>query len=87
MALQLRLEENGKPVDLAKLDEDICKALGVECDASKWYLGWMDTVGFILACGKTMEEAREYCKDFYYDYGPILDYLESRNLENTSYST
>lgn len=38
----------------------------------KWYMNWYNTVGLMLACGKTFEQIKEELSE---DIGPVVDFL------------
>lgn len=95
MAVQLQLtrKADGKVADLVALDNEICDVLGVEPHPRDFYVGWVDTIGFSLACGKTFEEVRSHwCDPNEYgepterdlERGRVIDYLETY-FDNTSY--
>lgn len=55
---RLNKPEEG-PVSLTKIDEEMCKHFNVECDPVKYYCEWYNTIGLMLAIGRTFEEIFE----------------------------
>ena len=47
-----------EPVDLVKLDAELCAHLGAQCDPKRWVAGWHDSVGLMLALGKSLDDIR-----------------------------
>ena len=83
MAAQLMLLDlAGKPVHPFKIDEDMCHFFQVDVHPTKWYRGWMDSIGFSLAVGKSFAETME----IWPEHRDILEYLEL-NYTNDSYYT
>lgn len=58
-----RKEEN-TPILFTTIDEEMCVALNVRCDAEKYYKNWYSTIGLSLACGKSFQNIREDCKGY-----------------------
>lgn len=56
---QLVRKSDGVAESLAKVDEEICAYLRVECHPRLFYLYWYDVIGFALACGKTFDDLRK----------------------------
>lgn len=56
---QLALKGEKEPQRLNAIDEAICAHFGVEVDEVKWYKNWYNTIGLLLACGKSFAEIDE----------------------------
>ena len=71
-----------EPTDLVKVDEELCKHLGVECDPKHWTSYWYGSIGFHIACGKPLgsKELRDVVEYIAGDDTPnllkCLNYLE-----------
>ena len=88
MAVQLCLQdkETGKFLagsDFIALDNAIAESFGEEPHEVHWCRGWMNSVGFALAVGKTFDEVKQM---FHYDEETvqITEWLAQR-YDNTSY--
>ena len=46
------------PVSLNRIDEELCRELGVEVHPRNWVVSWYDIIGFKLAMGRTWTEIR-----------------------------
>jgi len=64
------------PVKLTLIDEELCSHLGVEVHPEYWVHGWYNSIGLMLAMGKSWDECREIFKDSDVLL-PIIDYLEA----------
>lgn len=55
MAVNFRLypKDGVEPAVLPKVDDALCQHLGITPHPKKYYHGWYDYVGFMLACGGT----------------------------------
>jgi hypothetical protein len=75
---QLISKETGQPTAFNKIDDDICASLGIVPDAVKYYRGWYDFIGFMIAIGKPLgsKELRKEVEDVDKDLLPVLDFLE-----------
>lgn len=40
----------------ADVDNAMCQEFGVEPHPVRWYMGWMDYIGLMIACGTSLEE-------------------------------
>jgi hypothetical protein len=69
--------------DFIKIDEDICKHLGVPVDPVDWHKGWMDRIGYSMAALNDFTKSKECFKDCP-DMLEILEYLEE-NYEPASF--
>lgn len=59
MALCFQLfPRQDKPAKLSAVDAAMCAHFGVPVDEKFYYCGWFDTVGYLLATGRTFEEAK-----------------------------
>jgi hypothetical protein len=47
------------PVSLIEIDEEICKLFEIEPNDRVYYRGWVDWIGFLLACGHSFEKIRQ----------------------------
>lgn len=59
MAAYIQFLRDGAAVPLCKVDEEICNMLHVDVHERNWVHGWFDTVGLMLALGKSFAEVRE----------------------------
>jgi hypothetical protein len=50
---------DSKPTNLASLDEELCSMLGVEVHPTQYAVHWFDTIGLMLALGRTLPECVE----------------------------
>lgn len=48
-----------EPTTLNKLDEEICEFLGEPVDPVHYVADWYNTIGLMLACGKTLPQCKE----------------------------
>lgn len=81
MAAYFQLFQNGELQSFNKVDSEMCKHFGVECDPVNWYENWYNTLGFSLALGHTWEQIRQdwpHKKD-------IIDWME-KNYDANSWS-
>lgn len=62
-------KENISPITI---DEEMCNALNVECDADKYYQGWWDCAGM----AGTFAKLRELATDD--ESRAVVSYLEER---------
>ncbi len=80
----IRIQDKDKPqeeqkyVPLEIVDEEICKALGKSVHPTEYYMGWYDSIGLMLACGKTFEEIESLANSWYpeSEESPILDVIK-----------
>ena len=72
------------------IDNELCKHLGVEVSQTQYYRGWYDSIGMLVAMGRTWADIREVCaKDIEGDpgdpeLGKIIDWL-SENYNTKSW--
>lgn len=78
-----QLMRNGAAVPLNQIDEEMCRHFEVACHPVRYFEGWYDTIGFLLATGKTFDQIRVTYAD-----EPILvkivDWLKA-NFESNSW--
>ena len=73
-------------VPLAKIDEEICAAVGDPVDPVKYCRMWFDIIGFQLAIGKSFAEVREHLVKYNWPtLLPVLDYIEA-NFDANSWT-
>lgn len=70
------------PIPFPVVDEEICAHLGVTPDPVKYYMGWYDAIGFLLAIGKTWSEILLV----YPEAEPVLLFMEATYTPNAWYS-
>lgn len=46
---QLISKSTGLATKFVEIDRDICQHLNVPCDPVHWYMGWYDTIGWLIA--------------------------------------
>ncbi len=68
---------------LVELDELIAEAMGEKPDPVNWFCGWMDSIGFLLALGKSFADLKQSYKDSPMGLR-ISEWLEA-NFDNQSY--
>lgn len=56
-------KSDGTLPTLGEVDEAVCKRLGVECDPVKYYAGWYDSIGELIALGYDAEKMRNVYKE------------------------
>lgn len=56
MAVYFQLFQNEELQSFNKVDSEMCKHFGVECDEKFWYQNWYNTVGFSLALGHSWDQ-------------------------------
>jgi len=56
---QLIKKTDGQAETLVAVDEALCRMANVDPDPQVYYMGWVDTVGLLLACGRPWEEIRK----------------------------
>ena len=44
--IQLHDKKSNEPESFAVIDEQLCAALNVPCDAKRYYCEWYDTIGY-----------------------------------------
>ena len=49
---------SSEPASLAAVDEAICAHLDIPCDKTFYAHGWYDTIGFLLACGRSFDQIK-----------------------------
>lgn len=54
---------DGTRPTLAEVDEAVCTRLGVACDPKKYYAGWYDSVGLLLAMDYDAERMRDVFRE------------------------
>jgi hypothetical protein len=54
--LTRKTDVNSGAVSLAKIDDEMCRAFDIVPDDDKYYHGWVDTIGLLLACGKSLDQ-------------------------------
>lgn len=66
---QLFKKESDVPARFCDVDDEMCKAFGIEPDVKMYLYGWYDSIGFLIAVGHELggESLREKIKE--YDYG------------------
>ena len=74
-----------RPASIIEIDSLLCKGLGVECHPVHWHRGWVDSIGFSLACGKTWNEIREIWEECD-ELIPVIDWLEANTEAEGHYS-
>jgi len=74
-------KDGDKPKVFAEIDDEMREHFGAPADAENWYLGWYDTIGLLLALGKTWDEIRTTLPTLSH----IVDYLEERYIPNAWY--
>lgn len=47
---------DGEPVEFVKIDEELCAYFHVDCDPKFFYCDWYESIGCLLAYGKTFTE-------------------------------
>ena len=63
---------------LIELDAEIALHFGGEPHTISWFCNWMNTIGFLLACGRSFDELREIFKEQEGLTLDIIDYLDDR---------
>ena len=56
MCFQLTRKGDKEPSSLQHVDCCICQALDIPFSEDRWAAGWYDSVGLLLAVGKSFEE-------------------------------
>ena len=66
------------PSLLSDIDEELCALLGQPVHPKRYVIGWVDSIGLALACGKDWAWMRNtWDKDDYADELKLIDYLEA----------
>lgn len=81
---QLTRKGESEPSTLNSVDEAIANHLGIAVHPTKWCVGWYDTIGFSLACGKSFADLREIDKDDK-EYLSIINFLDENYTTNAFY--
>ena len=77
ICFQLENKISGEVETLQKIDDRVWREFaGKEPSKSHWFLNWKNTIGFLLACGKSFEEIKEGCEDE--TQWNLLTWLEER---------
>lgn len=79
MAVYFELHREGRPVKFSTIDDEMCEALGVDCDPVNYYKNWYDTIGFALACGRDWNWIRET----YEHKTDVVDFLQNNFTVNS----
>jgi hypothetical protein len=89
-----------EPEFRTKIDEELCKLLGLPVHPEYWVRDWDNVIGFALACGKTMDQVREMLlqyrekaikknnedgANYYRDLLKIQEYLDQNFTVNAWY--
>lgn len=91
--LKLRDRATGRVFEnrgLIEVDNDMCAAFGIEPDPVTFYEGWVDNIGFRLACGQSFDDLRADYQDEKFDEAfrikrlRVIEYLAAR-FDNDSY--
>jgi hypothetical protein len=73
---QLISKDTKLPVALARVDEAICKHVGVIPHEDKWFKDWYNYIGFALACGKTFPQIKKLF-DHDDEIGEVIAFLDT----------
>jgi hypothetical protein len=82
--LTRKTELEAGPVQLTLIDEELCAYLGQEVDPDNWVYGWYNSIGLMLAIGKSFEECREIFAESNHLL-PIVAYLEANFVTDAWY--
>jgi hypothetical protein len=82
-----------EPMSPAQVDDFICQQVGVEPNAHRYYMGWYDVIGMLLALGAELgsDKLRAkvkyiYNEDAQQEIEAVLDVLE-QNFTSDAYCT
>jgi hypothetical protein len=64
------------PVSLQRIDHEMRDHFGVSLDAERYFYQWVDTIGLMLAAGKTFDAIIGECKEAMADYPQNAAYHE-----------
>lgn len=77
-AFQLISKETGEAEPFITIDEKMCAALGVECHPTKYFMGWYDNIGSLIASGRKLEDMHTIYAEIivkYPDFGRLITWL------------
>lgn len=93
---QLISKTTQKPVPFAEIDDELCKAMGVEPHDTDFLRSWYDIIGLRLALGRSFEEIQAEFEErkasaadndnseFWTDMNKILQYIRE-NYDSTAW--
>lgn len=71
-----------EPVSFQEIDALMCAHFGKEVSPTKYLLSWYDSVGLLLACGKSFEEIRTTYTELQAEYPEDTWPTETLNIIN-----
>ena len=80
VCFQLTKKGETEPSTLVKVDEAICTHFGWPIHPQDYVYGWYDSIGFMLATGKSWDQIRVELRDgwgFQDERQAIVDFLEA----------
>jgi len=93
VCFQLFDKEKNEATSFSKIDKELCSFLGAPVDPVRYVLGWYDSIGFRLACGKSFEQIKaEFAGyvaeagtnvNFYKNLLRVVEWLETRYSPNS----
>jgi hypothetical protein len=57
--IQLFRKGEKEPLSFHRVDEEICKLMNMPVSKDEWCCGWYNTIGLLIALGKTLPEITE----------------------------
>ena len=77
-SLTRKSDLNAGPVDLQEIDDEVCVHFGVVSDPNDYYLNWIETIGLMLALGKTLEQVVNDCHELMAEYPDSRSYYKRK---------